>query len=57
MLKSNKQFPELDRKMSPKFWTHIKAEYNKILGSVEEEHRPEFRHFVENNLAMSDYSF
>ena len=57
VLKFNKQFPESDRKMNHKFWTDIKAEYNSILGSVEETHRPEFRHFVANNLAMPDDSF
>jgi hypothetical protein len=57
ILKFTKQFPESNRKENPAFWHAIKAEFLAVRPSVPEEHRPEFFHFLANNLAMTNAMF
>lgn len=54
VLSITKQFPEPDRKDNFKFQSEIKAGVIRIIDSVPQENRPEFIHFIANNLGVTD---
>ena len=54
VLSITKQFPEPDRKGNSKFQSEIKAGVIRIIDSVPHENRPEFIHFIANNLGVTD---
>ena len=54
VLSITKQFPEPDRKDNFKFQSEIKAGVIRTLNSVPQENRPEFIHFIANNLGVTD---
>ena len=56
VLSITKQFLEPDRKENSKFQSEIKAGVIRIFDSVPQENRPEFIHFIANNLGVTDDS-